>query len=137
MQKDLKNILEVINTEAEKLALNPEGDVYTYNEYCEKLDSYFGKNLSNEEINTLLIDFENLSKVRSLSEIAREIDQNWPNVYFGARPYLNALYSLDKVTDSYGMDSADSITRYFLSNATTWRGETARRIKEELKRMLK
>jgi len=29
------------------------------------------------------------------------------------------------------------IVRYFLSNATTWRGETARRIKAELKQMLK
>jgi len=27
--------------------------------------------------------------------------------------------------------------RYFLSNATTWRGDTARRIKAELKEMLR
>jgi len=35
------------------------------------------------------------------------------------------------------MDSGDSIVRYFLSNASTWRGETARRVKKELNAMLK
>jgi hypothetical protein len=31
------------------------------------------------------------------------------------------------------MDDAKSIVSYFLCNATTWRGEDARRIKKELK----
>jgi hypothetical protein len=71
--------------------------------------------------------------VRPLHEVAKEINQDWKNVYFGARPYLNALYSLDKITDNYGADSAKSIIIYFLGNASTWRGETAKRIKKELK----
>lgn len=75
--------------------------------------------------------------VRSLSTIAREIRQTWPKVYFGAVPYLEAMSTLDKVTDRYGMDPGEDIVRYFLSNATTWRGEDARRIKAELKAMLK
>lgn len=75
--------------------------------------------------------------VRSLNVIAREINADWKKVYFGAVPYLNAMYSLDKITDKYGMDSADSIVRYFLSNATSWRGETAKRVKLELNKMLK
>jgi hypothetical protein len=45
--------------------------------------------------------------------------------------------SLDEITDNYGQDSAESIVLYFLSNATTWRGETARRIKTELKGFVK
>lgn len=74
---------------------------------------------------------------RSLRDIAREIRVTWTKPYFGAVPYLDAMRDLDKITDSYYADSADSIVRYFLSNATTWRGEDARRIKAELKAMLK
>ena len=73
----------------------------------------------------------------NISEIAKIIDNNWKNVYFGALPYLNAMYSLQKITDSYGDDSARSIVLYFLSNASTWRGETAKEVKSKLKAMLK
>lgn len=75
--------------------------------------------------------------MRSLSNIACEIKANWAKPYFGAVPYLDAMVSLNSVSDSYGYDSADSIVRYFLANAATWRGDTARRIKAELKGMLK
>lgn len=74
--------------------------------------------------------------VRSLETIAREIRANWPRVYFGAVPYLNAMMGLDKITDDFGADSAESIVLYFLSNATTWRGDVAKRVKLELKSML-
>ena len=75
--------------------------------------------------------------MRPVHEIAREINKDWKNIYFGARPYLNAMYSLDKITDNYGMDSGRSIVAYFLSNATTWKGEKAREIKKELNKMIK
>jgi hypothetical protein len=74
---------------------------------------------------------------RAIRTIAADIRRTWPKPYFGAVPYLDAMSSLDGITDSYGWDSADSIVRYFLSNATTWRGEDARRIKAELKGMLR
>lgn len=74
---------------------------------------------------------------RSLSVIASDIARNWPNVYFGAVPYLLAMRSLDSVRDNFGCDDARSIVLYFLSNATTWRGDDARRIKAELKALLK
>ena len=70
---------------------------------------------------------------RPIYEIAAEIRQNWPEVYFGAVPYLAAMRQLDKITDNYGYDDARSIVAYFLSNARTWRGDAARRIKAELK----
>lgn len=73
---------------------------------------------------------------RALSDIAYEIRRLWPKPYFGAVPYLAALCSLDTIHDNYGCDGADSIVRYFLSNATTWRGPDARRLKAELKAML-
>jgi len=75
--------------------------------------------------------------VRPIYTIAAEIRKSWTKVNFGAKPYLDAMDSLDKVSDSYGMDSAKSIVLYFLSNATTWRGEDAKRIKTELKAMVK
>lgn len=73
---------------------------------------------------------------RPLYIIAAEIKASWAKPYFGAVPYLNAMRYLNDVTDMYGMDSGDSIVRYFLSNASTWRGEDARRIKAELRKMI-
>ena len=74
--------------------------------------------------------------MRTLNEIAIEIKLNWAKPYFGAVPYLNAMFTLYSIDDNYYEDSADMIVRYFLGNATTWRGETARRVKAELKSML-
>ena len=74
---------------------------------------------------------------RPLYEIAREIRRTWKNVYFGAVPYLDAMSTLNKVTDNYVMDSGKSIVLYFLSNASGWRGDDAKRIKAELKAMIK
>jgi hypothetical protein len=81
--------------------------------------------------------FTKKETVRPLYVIAAEIFENWQKPYFGAVPYLKAMYALNSMDDMYGFDSADMIVRYFLSNATTWRGETARRVKSELKSMLK
>lgn len=74
---------------------------------------------------------------RPLYEIAADIRRTWPKPYFGAVPYIQAMGDLSSIKDNYGWDSGDSIVRYFLSNAATWRGEDARRIKAELKGMLK
>ena len=73
---------------------------------------------------------------RPLHEIARDIQANWPSVNYAAKPYLSAMYSLASVTEKYGHDDAKSIVSYFLSNASTWRGDHARRIKAELRRMI-
>ena len=77
-------------------------------------------------------------KVRPICEIAREIRSSWgEKIYFGAKPYIAAMLSLNSISDKYGLDDADSIIRYFLANASSWRGEDARRIKKELNSMLK
>ena len=74
---------------------------------------------------------------RPLYEIARDIRKDWGSkIYFGAKPYLDAMASLDSINDNYGLDSAKSIVLYFLGNASTWRGETAKTIKKELKAMV-
>lgn len=74
---------------------------------------------------------------RPLYEIAADIRANWPKVNYAAKPYLEALEDLDSIDGAYFQDSAKSIVRYFLGNATTWRGEDAKRVKAELKGMLK
>ena len=74
---------------------------------------------------------------RPLSTIAREIRADWRPVNYAAAPYLGAMLDLDKITDAYGSDSAQSVVLYFLSNSKGWRGLAARRIKEELKSMLR
>ena len=74
---------------------------------------------------------------RSLNTIAREIRSNWAKPYFGAVPYLDAMGSLETMQDRYYFDDARSVVLYFLANAGTWKGDVARRIKAELKTMLK
>lgn len=74
---------------------------------------------------------------RPLYEIAAEIRKDWKRPYFGAVPYLDAMFTLSSVKDSYFLDSGESIVQYFLANAQTWRGETARRVKAELKAAVK
>lgn len=73
---------------------------------------------------------------RTVRAIAMEISRLWPNPYFGAVPYLQAMRSMDKVSDAFGYDSGRSIVLYFLSNAKTWRGPDAKRLKAELKALL-
>lgn len=73
--------------------------------------------------------------LRPLHEIVREIRKDWTNVNFGAKPYLDAMAYLDKVTDAYGCEDGKTQVIYFLSNATTWKGTKAREIKAELKKM--
>lgn len=69
----------------------------------------------------------------TISEIASLVRRDWPKPYFGAVPYLDAMQSMEKITDSYGLDPGTEIVNYFLANAQTWRGEVARAVKKELK----
>ena len=75
--------------------------------------------------------------MRPLYIIAREIRADWKKVSPYAAPYLQAMFYLNSVDDNYILDSGRSIVSYFLANAGTWRGETAKRIKAELKAMVK
>jgi hypothetical protein len=79
----------------------------------------------------------NNTSVRPLFEIANEISNDWKKVYFGAVPYLDAMKTLKSINDNYFYDSAKSVVLYFLANSQTWKGETARRVKAELKEMIK
>ena len=73
---------------------------------------------------------------RPLHTIARDIQRDWSKPNYAAVPYLQAMRALDSISDKYYYDDAESVVRYFLSNATSWRGDKARAIKAELKAML-
>jgi hypothetical protein len=79
---------------------------------------------------------------RTLAAIAKEIRATWltkdgkPNVNYAAKPYLDAMEHLVTVNDTYGYDDGRYIVMYFLSNARSFTGPAARRIKAELKDML-
>lgn len=71
-------------------------------------------------------------------QIAQLIEDDWsPKVSPHARPYLDAMFSLENISDHYYLDSGLDIVTYFLSNARSWRGDQARKIKAELNRRLK
>jgi len=72
--------------------------------------------------------------MRTIKEIAQEIQSDWKNVNYGARPYLEVMHRLNTINDKFMMDDASTIVLYFLSNAKGYRGETATRIKNELKK---
>jgi len=99
-------------------------------EVVARLDKTFKPKL-NEELGAVLNE-EN----RPLYDIAREIRQDWRPVHPYAKPYVDAMSSLSSIDDKYMFDSGTEIVARFLSNAASWRGETAKRIKTELKQML-
>jgi hypothetical protein len=76
-------------------------------------------------------------RTRTLSAIAFEIGRDWKKPYFGAVPYIDAMGTLDRIEDQYIAEDGGAIVIGFLANANTWRGETAKRVKAELKAMLK
>lgn len=79
--------------------------------------------------------------LRPLNKIAAAILADWgvvshtpkakPYQIF-AMPYVQAMLDLQKTTDMYGVDDGEDIVLRFLTNAASWRGDTARLIKAEL-----
>ena len=78
---------------------------------------------------------------RPIYEIAKEIKIDWSKQGKGisvyAKPHLEAMSMIDSIKDMYIYERADSVVRYFLANASTWRGDKAREIKKELNSLLK
>lgn len=83
--------------------------------------------------NQLAEDFKSLS----ISDIALEIRRNWKNVNYAAKPYLDAMDSMETAQDTFGFASGKSVIGYFLANASSFRGEIAKAIKKELLKRIK
>ena len=79
------------------------------------------------------------STARPLSVIAAEIYADWSSkgkgIYFGAKPYLAAMAEMNSIDEPYYADSGKSVVLYFLANARSYTGPTAKAIKAELKKM--
>jgi hypothetical protein len=77
-------------------------------------------------------------KGKKLFEIAqtviRDHRETGQKVNFALKPWLDALGSISEITDSYGAESGRTVIAYFLSNASQYKGATAKAVKAELKR---
>lgn len=74
---------------------------------------------------------------RKIHEIAAEIEQLWKNVSPTARPYLSEMHNLEDKFSWVGCDGAQSIVTYFICNASGFKGPDARRIKQELRSIIR
>lgn len=90
-----------------------------------------------DKLHQQLVDEAKAAKPRPIFRIANEILEHWPKPFHAAIPYIKAMRDLTKITDHYGCESASTIIVYFLANSSTFRGEQARRLKDELRAMLK
>lgn len=75
--------------------------------------------------------------VRNINVIAREVLADWKKPSPYALPYIKAMLALQSIDDKYLFEDGRSVVLYFLSNAGSWRGDTARRVKAELNAALK
>ena len=74
--------------------------------------------------------------IRPISTIARDIAREWKAVNYAAVPYLRELRYFDTVTDTdrlTGFAVAPSIIRGFLGSSSSFRGDTAAALKNELR----
>jgi hypothetical protein len=90
--------------------------------------------------------------MRTMGEIGREIRNDWTKIQkpitshdangvdrgHPAGAYVDAMLDMGtkSITDDYFADSGRDTVARFLGNANSWRGDTARRVKAELKQML-
>ena len=72
-----------------------------------------------------------------LSQIADVIMDDWSdNITSYAWPYVEAMMNLKDINDTYGNDNAAGVVSYFLANAKGWQGETAKKVKAYLKKLV-
>ena len=78
----------------------------------------------------------------SICRIAEIIRKDWitkspTGVNYAAKPYLDAMRSIDNINDPYIVETGRDMVMYFLSNASSWRGEVAKAIKLHLNNLIK
>jgi hypothetical protein len=102
-----------------------------------KLNKFLGENKRYKNLSKLNENELTKSGHRPLYQIAQEIRGDWERVNYAAEPYLEAMLTLDDISDNYYMDSAYMIVAYFLSNSSSWKGPLAKKIKNELNNILR
>jgi hypothetical protein len=123
------------------VALDFKGDAYTVIKFHTNKDKSIHNAvqgfhfLSENAVKEMAINKNN--EEPSLSQIADIIEADWKKPYFGAIPYIQAMKELETIEDKYFEDDARDIVTRFLVNADRWRGPVAKKIKEQLRKMLK
>jgi hypothetical protein len=77
-----------------------------------------------------------MTELKPLNELANliKIECTGKTWYAYAKPYVEAMATLDNAKQNYYEDSGVSVCLYALSNLSSWRGETARTVKAQIKR---
>lgn len=114
----------------------PDGVDVSVTKLNKEGDEVSGKNIVATRRGRFAFNNENLSQ-KSLSDLAFMIYQDWKPVNYAAKPYLEAMSSMNSIRDRYYQDPGFQIVGYFLSNASSWRGPVAKAVKAELKKRLK
>lgn len=74
---------------------------------------------------------------RTIKAIVSDVITTWgdklPTVGYAAKPYLEALTTVETTEEYYGDDKAEHLLRYALSNMAQFKGQRARELKEELR----
>lgn len=85
--------------------------------------------------------FDNITaeslKGMTISDISRVVRKNWAKPNFAAVPYIESMGHCETLESRYIAEDGATQVVYFLSNATTWRGDVAKLVKAELNRRLK
>lgn len=81
------------------------------------------------------VTMEHLAEL-SISQIAYMVRKDWKRPYFGCVPYIEAMLSIEHITDRYVVGDGTSVVRGFLANAQQYRGPIARMVKAELNKRL-
>lgn len=90
----------------------------------------------NDDETTFWYDNRDLSKMK-LDHIADIILSNWSDdINPQAMSYVDAMMNLDSIEDNFGAESGASIVSYFLASAQQWKGETARKVKKHLNKLV-
>ena len=106
--------------------INPDSLIKIREELYKKLPEFMKKLGSVQKIGS-----------RPIREIAKEIKSLWHPVNYAAQPYLDSMLEMDNADDTVGADDGHGIILYFLNNASGFKGADAKRIKAELKSLLK
>jgi hypothetical protein len=76
--------------------------------------------------------------MKKINIVASEIAVIWgKGISPYAMPYLEAMLYLENIDDLFGCEPAREIIQYFLMNARGFKGPDARRLKNELKVILR
>ena len=74
--------------------------------------------------------------IADMEKQAKAKGKYWRQMFPYACQQADAMLSLNSIDDNYMFDSGRMVVGSFLSNVSSWKGETARALKKELRTMM-